>query len=374
MRFRGSALRPKPDARAHSKRSSERRSTRTPSLIFGLIVVVAVGLLAAAVFGYLSENDWAAVATVDSQVINRAQVRDREAVLSFLLEEQAEAVDSLRQQQRLPAAEAAQMTDALTTSLADVRSIAIESLVDDKFSHDYAVAQGIAVPNPSLEFELGRFRSALTERRINYITIAWQPAVAKGVAPESAVPDATQLAAIGSSVRVAIDGGTDRIAIANQYRSEGWFVTAGTRWMPAEGPVAGIAAEIVDAVRKAVVGPVPTVVGVGWVAVVDVVDELTNQSVFGQQILTDARDADVPQNALNSWAFSAAQERAVHDALLAKWATTPSVNVRAAEAVLGPADPQGPDGPWVELAHLVVCRRPRRPHPDRRWDAGRALS
>ncbi|MEX2548466.1 MAG: peptidylprolyl isomerase [Chloroflexota bacterium] len=329
-----------------------------PTVVFALVAVVAVGLLATGVVWNLNERDWAPVATVDGQVINRAQVRDREAVLGLLMEEQAKAVDSLREQNRVSAGEAAQLTDGLTASLTDVRSIAIASLIDDALVHRYATSEGVQVPPPDLATELATARSALTDRRMSYMRIAWQPGVAKEVSPETAVPDAAQLAELGSAVRAAIDSGTDRVALAEDYRSAGWFVTVDTRWLPSDGPVPWMDGEAVAAARAAPVGPLPAVVGVAWVAVLDIADTAPDPSVFGQQMLSNARDVRVSEGALQSWALAEAERSAVSADLLAKWAGTPALNVRAAEAVIGPADPQGPDGPWVELAHLVVADVP----------------
>jgi hypothetical protein len=336
----------------------------TPSVALGSVVLLAVVLLGATTFMFLNDRDWALVVRVGDHDINRAALRDREAVLQFVVADQLNWIDIAHRSGRMDERESAAITADLNETLADPRAAAISSLVDGSLVHAYVSSEHIETEDADSGHELLRARISLTERRLSWVRIAWQPGA--GASPEAPaesagdVPDQATLAGVGNAVREALSSGADRATVAEEYRTAGWLATADTLWLPIVGPAQGIDAEVVAAARAAAPGPMEPVVGIGWVTIADIVDTepIPAQGPGAQFVATDARESGVPESALRAWATERVEARAVRLSLEAAWLGVPTEVVRAAEVVIGPADPEGAGGPWVQLAHLVIADLP----------------
>ncbi len=313
------------------------------------MVVSAIGLLLAAEVMYLCDRDWASVVHVTGHDIDRAAVRDRTAVLTFAAADRASWIETLKRAGRLDGIEAASLQAAVDQTLADPRTAAIDDLVDAALVADEARADGSTAPPADPAEELLRSRLDLTDRRLAWIRLAWVPSD-----QTTGPPSEVELAQVGAELRASL-ASESMDAVAERYRTAGWSVTTDTRWLPVEGPVAGLDPEVVAAARSAPKGPMEPIVGTGWVTVADVVDiaELPPAS-FGASLLEDARATGVSDTAIQAWAADRAEARTLATSLLDRWSTTTGANVRAAEVVLGPAVVEGATGPWVELAHLAV--------------------
>ena len=352
---------------------------RSPTVVLALVAVVAVALLGVAVRAYFEDRDWALVVRVGAQDIDRADLRDRESVIGFVLADQTTAIGTLRTAGRIGADEASFILSGLEETLAAPRDAAIATLIDGSIIHGYAAESGIRADAVDVGDELLRARLDFAERRLRWVRIAWQPpgssvaAVVPG--PAATPPDASALQEIATAVRQALGSGTDATAVVEPYRAAGWVVETGHRWLPASGPVEGVDPEVVAAARAGTQGPLEPVVGTGWVAIADVTDVASPYpKELGGPLAQDARDAGVSDQALRAWATERSERRAVATALASVWIGTPAETVRAEEIVVGPADPEGAAGPWVELAHLAVGDVPATAVPDGAGTPGSRLA
>ncbi len=344
-----------------------------------MVALVAVVILGVAVRAYFEDRDWALVVRVGDQDIDRADLRDREAVLGFVLADQTTAIGSLRTAGRIDADEASFILGGLEETLGAPRDAAIATLIDGSLIHGYAVASDIRPDAVDVGDELLRARLDFAERRLRWVRIAWQApgsSVAAAVpGPAAKPPDASGLREIATAVRNALTSGADVATVAEPYRAAGWVVDAGHRWLPASGPVDGVDPEVIAAARAGALGPLEPVVGTGWVAIADVTDVASPYpKELGGPLADDARDAGVSDPALRAWATERSERRAVAAALASGWTGTPGDTVRAEEIVVGPADPEGAPGPWVELAHLAVSDVPASAIPDGAGTPGSRLA
>jgi hypothetical protein len=331
------------------------------TLAIGAAILAGAAILIGATVAVLNDRDWAVVARVGNQEINRAAVRGREEVLQFVLSQQVEAIDTARQAGLMEEQEAATLASALEQQLAEVRSLAIEDLVNATLARSWMTENGLAVGATDIGQELQRARQSLVDRRLRWIRIAWQPGPPNGtqsdVSQPGQAPDEELMVATATELRAALSEGVRPDELAPQYEAAGWSVVSGERWLPAAGHVAWLDSEAVAAARLADTGPLPPIVGVGWAVVADLVT-LAPDGPSGAAVLDTARLQSVSGAALADWARDRAQARAVEEVLVMAWPETSMEMVRAAEVVIGPSDPQGPSGPWVQLAHLVTADVP----------------
>jgi hypothetical protein len=357
------ATRRRQPARRRPPASPPRFALPSPLVLLGAVIALAVAILGISAWSYFSDRDWATVARVGDQDINRAAVRDRTMVLQFVIDQQIAAIESLRSGGRIDASEAAAMVSRLEAASTDPRKVALASLVDGTLVHAQVATDGLGLATIDPADELRRARIEPTDRRLAWLRIAWQPGASTTgstvIRPSDAAPDSASMLALGAELRTALATGSTRESLAAQYAGSGWVTTAQTEWLAVTQPPDDLEPELVAAARAAGVGPLQPIVGVGWVAVGDVVDVLERpQPGTSGKLLDDARLAGISDQAIRAWAVERGERRTVEASLMAQWRQASLDQVRAEEVVIGPADPEGAAGPWVQLAHLTIADLP----------------
>ncbi|HVM29947.1 MAG TPA: hypothetical protein VM305_04160 [Candidatus Limnocylindrales bacterium] len=337
--------------------------TRAPSRglvtmsALALAVLAGVVTLGGSAIAVWSERDWAPVAQVDGRVISRADARGREDALRFVLLQQLDAIAVAHQARLLDELEAAALSLPIEQRLGDLHSLVIEELIHADLARQWLVDEGLPMPEVDLATELERVRRAALDRQVSWVRLSWQPAVSGTDAkpPHHLGPTTAdgRLREVARAVRADLSGGVSHEEIARKYESDGWLIEAGRNWIRGEGPAAFLPAEAVAAARGAPMGPADPLIGAGWALVLDVL-AVAPPGPDGAAIVLNAGLEGVSHAALTDWARDRAQVRAARVALLERWASQDTELVRAAELVIGPVDIEGPEGPWVQLSHLVV--------------------
>ena len=324
-----------------------------PPLVLAVAAVVATGLLLLAGRQALEEQDWARVAMVDGRDIDRGTVRDREAVLDFVLQTQAERVQAMVREGRMTPAEAERIQADLDVRLGDVRSHAIADLVGARLIAAEAPQSGQAEVG-DLGSELADARIAPAERLVRWVRIGWHPpegtAVGDGPRGDPAHP---VLSEAMDQLAVAWPDATRRSSVAQGLSDVGWIVTSGEGWFPKDGSVSGLEGEAVDAARSATKGGLVTEKGIGWAVVAEVLD-VAEPGPVGPQLVSEARTDGVPAGAVEAWLRDRTLAREARQRLSERWLAEPVDLVLAQEVHLGPTDQEGAPGPWVQLAHLAT--------------------
>ena len=335
--------------------------------MLGLTAVLLAALVTLGVaFGLqVAERDWAEAARVDDVVINRAQLRDRVALVEFLAEARERAIRSDLAARTLDAASAETMLRPVNESRSDPVTAALDQLVNEVLVEREAHARGLAEPGPDIAEELARSVGGGPSYRLAWLAIrAERVAPAKsatsspatGPATSTAVPTTDALAA-GRYARERIAGDERVGPIVEALQRAGWRVEGGETTLPSDGPWLELHASLLAAARSSapgdIVGPYQDPEGRVSVARVLAVEP---DATSGADLAADAREEDIPEGTLRDWADGMAMKRGLRENLLRQWRSEPLEQVRAQILVVGPVDNPGDEGPWVQLSHVLVDR------------------
>lgn len=349
-------------SRTASGRLRSRRRRVRPAALLALVTVAAIAILAGFLVSTVADRDWHTVATVNGVSIDRATLRERMALDAFLAKIRTDRLRAAGQAGRLGAADVVALQQRVNTDV-DPADVAIDELIDDQVLRDGARTLGVSPPATDAGAEL--IAATVLDARLHVRWVTLVPPAA----PAPALPD-PHLADALRAGRTAAD-------IAAAASSSGWIATGQDRWLPSDGPVptlladlagssgSSVPASLLVAARSAeagsILGPYSDD-GTGSITVGLLVEQATD-GPSPPSISQQAKDSGIDPDALAAWAQARALRRAVTDRLVASWASTPIDQVRAQELVLGAPPDGGNPGPYVELAHLVLRQLDAAPAP-----------
>ena len=190
----------------------------------------------------------------------------------------------------------------------------------------------------------------------------WPPPPIK---PDPLLPGSETERAAADHLVGALRAGATAMDASAGLMAAGWRSWASERWLPNVGSADGVAPALVRLLREpgsevgSVVGPVfDPVTGTASAALV------VTRTGPGSAIARDTVEtAGVDQSYLRSWASTRARERALREDLATSWTSSPQERIRAAELVVGSSSLEGPAGPFVSLAHVVIDQLPEAHRP-----------
>jgi len=335
---------------------------------FGAVVVLAVAGLAGALLMAKMERDWAAVATINGQSINRETLRAREKVIAFLAQERAVHDADKADLEVIPAEHLIAVRAEAMTVLADPIGAARESLIDDELVRQLAAREGVATPAaPDPWAEALAYVGADLAYQARVVRFGLPAHQAAAVAPNSGGGDAWPPAAAGNveaataRLRSELAAGKGAKEIADGLIAAGWTVYAADlavsdKGVPSDGsldldPVVAVA--VMDGGEGDVVGPGVDVYG--RVTMARLLRPADTTSVRNH-LPADAADAEVDTAALQEWANGRALRRSLEAHLLTRWKSGDVSLARSRQLVIGDAPAVGTEGPWVELYGLALDR------------------
>ncbi len=343
---------------------TRRRGSLSLTVGFGIVVVAAVALLAAAVVLGPLADAWHPMVSVNGQSVNRSELRARMVLDSRIIDARRVAARALLSGGRMSPSESDRIGTVIDAWSTDPLRAAIDGLVEDLVIRAEARARNLA-PTVDPQAELLRAAGADAAFHVRAVTIAQPntdatPAAGAWPAPASngaaAAALASARAAAIARARDALASGTSPADAAAALTAAGWQAAVVDTWIPATGALAGLPDGFVASVRAAT-SPGTLVVDAGdadttpIAAVGSLVDSQPASAVPGS---SDGIDA----GALQAWAEARADERALGAALVVTWQTTPQPLIRAAELVIGSATATGVEGEYRSFAHVVVGQLP----------------
>lgn len=335
-------------------------------------IVAAVGMLGLAVVVGPVADARHVVVTVNGQQIDRTALRARLVLDRTLLDARAALRQTAVAQGSMTSAEAQQVDVVDQRVLDDPLRAAIDGLVGDELIQQEAKRRGLEQQPADLDSAIDGDVHRGFGVQVRLVTFG-QPLVDRGPAagdwPPPSAANATRAesaaaaAAVGARVRTALEAGASPEEAVAGLSSAGWRASGSERWLPATGTVDGVPPELLRQVRDGLAAP-GSMVG----PVVDPVSGLAGVArIVGRDspsaavAIAAVENAHIDRGSLEAWARARAAERALRAALEGDWAG-PQDRVRVSEVVVGRADLQGPPGPYVSFAHLVVDQLP---HEDR---------
>ena len=168
------------------------------NLGFGLVVLVAVLILIAAVgFTYYSDH-LASVGSVDGQAITKDQLNDRIKIERWRLDEADRRIRTEKNAGHLTDAQAQAQSQAVTTQRDQVSTIALERIIDNRVQAPLATQEGVAVSEGDIDTRLTT-EATTPEKRHAYV-IEVEPAKDAG----AAAPTDTQRTAAKAKADAAL--------------------------------------------------------------------------------------------------------------------------------------------------------------------------
>jgi hypothetical protein len=343
-----------------------------PRRIFGLIpaagAIAAIVLLAVTILTGPVADAGHPVITVDGHVIDRTALRARLVLDRTLADVRATLRRSAQAAEMITSAEAS-TPDLVDQAVAEdpVRA-AIDGLARDAVVNAQAADRGLLVIGNQAE-EVATDAGRDFGVRIMLVVFKLPSSVPSSSAgdwprpPTNANPEtpASELErAAADRLLSALASGLSSTDAVGYLNAAGWSSWTEERWLPVVGPAEGVAPELVGQARDprqaigSAVGPIfDAVTGTASVALV-VARDGPNRAIAQQAI----DDAHIDQAYLSGWATTRAQETALRTQLAADWTSTPQERVRASELVVGSSSLEGPAGPFVSFAHVVVDQLP----------------
>lgn len=344
-----------------------------------LAALVALGALGTALLQAKIERDWATIATVNGQGIDRESLRGRVAVIDFLTKEREFFL-----QRSSSSVTSDQMTTLLNQAAeptGDAMTAARESLIDDELARELAAREGVATPAaPDPWAEARAFVAGDLAHRIRLVrfglpattgsgstsspTPTPSPTAFPAQAPSNPWPAATaaNVTAATDRLRTELTAGTKVQAIVAGLHDAGWIVfgedvSVSSDGVPADASLQldpEIAAATLTGKPGAIVGPATDEYGrVSMALLLAPAD----QSILANLLGPDASAANLDSSALADWADAQALKRVLSDALLTRWKTNGVTLAHFRELVIGASpDSTGTAGPWVELSGLALDR------------------
>ena len=168
------------------------------NLGFGLIVVIALLILAiAAGLSYYNDH-LASVGSVDGQSISKDELRDRVQVDSWRLDEADRRVSTAVLAGHLTEAQGAQQQQATQQQRSQLTSVSLERLIDSKLQAKLAAGEGISVSPEEIDARLTKEATTPESRH------AWQIEVKPVVDLAAVAPTAAQKAAAKAKADAAL--------------------------------------------------------------------------------------------------------------------------------------------------------------------------
>lgn len=330
-----------------------------------MILTVVAGtatLVGVVAFRYI-DADLRTAVTVNGVAISRADLRERMALDGALIDARLAHLRTASATGSVTAEQQAAITAAIEANGEDPVSAAIDGLVDDTLIIAAANSAGLH-PTVDEDAELARSAAADLGRELRWLTIVdpGRPGrLASGVPAPAAegtavAVRATQRKSAAGWAFTQLRQGTTMEGIKGALQDAGWTVAVAGSWIADFGPVSDLPEALLVAARDAKVQPggrlgpfVDPIHGIGSVGIVQQIGDVVDPAASG--IITAAR---VDGAAIHRWATARAAEQAFSATLLEGWQTSPQLQVRAAELVVGPANIEGRKGEFVSFAHLVV--------------------
>ena len=179
---------------------SDHRRTLLLNLMFGLIVLVALLILAGAGFASYYGDHLASIASVNGQGISKDDLRDRFLVDSFRLDYAETRVLSRQDAGRISEAAAQAQIQEISTKRQTVDSDAAENLIDANLLTQLAGPLGVTVSDQQIEAQL--VKEATTSEARHVWVIAVRPVLKEG---EFTATDAEKAEAKATAEKVLAD-------------------------------------------------------------------------------------------------------------------------------------------------------------------------
>lgn len=322
--------------------------------------MVGIALLGTAVVAGPWADAHHAVVTVDGTVLDRTELRARMTLDAELLGGREAVLRTAKTAGTISQEDADRIAGLLAEASADPLRAAVDGLVADELIRAEARSLGI-VTRADVGDELRRSVVALMDRRVRLVTIAepFSDAVASNgdwPHPDSwadPMEVARARAAAGTRASAELAAGTPIEEVAEGLGDAGWRTVARDQWLPGEGSVAGVPDGLVSAMRRAEPDGPPLVVEDGLTGTTALGYRL-DASVDGTTAADTIDQGGIDGSALRRWAEARAAERAIRERFASTWMSEPTARIRVAELVIGPADLEGPPGPYRSFAHIVV--------------------
>jgi parvulin-like peptidyl-prolyl isomerase len=158
------------------------------NVAFGLVVVLAIGLLAlAAGLAWYSEN-LAPAATVNGQSISKSEHRERRAVDLFRADYQERRIRTQLNAGRIRAADAQARLSIIAQQKQQVDTLALERLIDARIQADLAASEGVTVTEAQVDERMEREATTPEMRR------AWMIEVAPDIDDDATEPTEAAIA------------------------------------------------------------------------------------------------------------------------------------------------------------------------------------
>jgi parvulin-like peptidyl-prolyl isomerase len=177
MTFRGNPASRPVARRTRTLESTSRRNLVT-NLFFGLVVVVAILILAGAAAASWYGDHFGEVANVNGTTITRDQYRDRYRIEQFRFDAREGRIRDDFSAGRLTANQRDQRLSVLEQERNDLSTVALDNLVDATLQAKLAADQGITISDADVDAALTKEATRPEERHVWLISVA--PAVDPG--------------------------------------------------------------------------------------------------------------------------------------------------------------------------------------------------
>lgn len=349
------------------KRQSAWRTDRLPLLVLLLAAFLGTTTLVGLVAFHYVDSDLRTSVTVNGIAISRADLRGRMALEAALTSARLAHVRTATAAGLVTSEQQATITAGIEAAGGDPVSSAIDALVDDTLITAAADRAGLH-PTVDQDAELERFAAGDLDRELQWLTIVdpGRPAQMTPGIPAPAAEGttanvrATQRTSAAAWAFAQLQQGTTFEATKATLTDAGWTVSSYDSWLVDSGPIPNVPDALLVAARDPgvrqgdglgpFVDPIHATGSVGIVKQIGAPSDPAAPRIVG--------NGKVDGGAIRRWATALAAQRALAANLLAEWRTTPQLQARAAELVIGPSDVQGRKGEFVSFAHLVVDQLP----------------